>query len=214
MSNESSPTQKLYSKSNGLGLSPCNRADAFVGAFSVITINHRNRTALSVRLDESLQSLDRILQDDLGSRFSQLGQVAASPQMQQVLTDPQPDADVQEDLRRTLFNILGAKSAQATIHFVRADGQIKLSTTSFPEIYDVTRYHNWGIYRSAESQQGPYLYAGITQPKDSGQAAISLVYPLVGEDVAKGWLIMDLSSDYLKNLSDPIRSTTYGMVRF
>lgn len=162
----------------------------------VNSVVERSEVLLNSHLESLEQGLDLLLDD------SDIGNLMAST-----------DKANERLVLKQMYAYIGGRSELLTLHLVSNKEEYSLSTGSTPMMYDPLKFGDWGIFRSAKEKGYDIVYPNVYQKSLKKINAFSFIKPVSHNNDLVGFLILDVSKDYLKEILEPSQNTVYGHIQ-
>lgn len=183
-----------------------------LGFFSVFFITRTTNTSLTQRLDEVLLTADDILSSTIESQQFTIKNLKNSLLEHDLIGKETITPDQQKGIETAFFQTLNRDLGAMNLYYVGISGQ-HVGTDRLPELYSYPTNKNWGVYRFAQNED-THFYANAYKVNDSFYNAYSIVYSVIQDDVHTGYLILDVSTEYIQSLFSSVKGTSYGYVQF
>lgn len=184
-----------------------------LGFFSIYFINITTTRSVEERLDESLKSVDKILTESLTVQMRALDEFARSEEVRYILKDDGFTENHKKSLRTLMYSYMGSQNNYLDMYLISVDGNY-YGTSELPKSYELPLYENWGIFREVQDTDHVLFYPNNMRTSDKSNNAASLIRALYYDDELYGYMIVDLSTEYLQNIIQTVKGTSFGYIQF
>lgn len=182
-----------------------------LGLFTLVFVNTSAKTNIEERLNDVLTTLDSSLETLIESQKADLRKFGNDSDIQKSIENNEIDASGHDNIMRSIFQYLGRNESLINMYFVLPSGET-IGTNVLPDKYAFPEYENWGIYRSVKTAKSTVMYPNPYYYSYTFRNVYSIIAP-VTRGGNTGYLIMDVSSNFIKENVQSLKATTYGTVQ-
>ncbi|MEG0328309.1 MAG: sensor histidine kinase [Erysipelothrix sp.] len=184
-----------------------------LGFFSLYFINITTTRSVEQRLDESLKSVDKILTESLTVQMRALDEFARSEEVRYILKEDGFTETHNKVLRTLMYSYMGSQNSYLDMYLISVNGDF-YGTSELPKSYELPLYANWGIFREAQNSDQVLFYPNNLRTANKSSNAASLIRALYYDNELYGYMIVDLSTEYLQNIIQTVKGTSFGYIQF
>ncbi|OCN06299.1 hypothetical protein A4S06_00860 [Erysipelotrichaceae bacterium MTC7] len=180
--------------------------------FSLYFVNTSDVTSVRSRLDETLNSADRLVTTNFERIADDLDSLAVSSKMVNVLKQDEFTANDRMELNKDFYLLMGKDSAYMSMYLIKPDGTY-FGTDTLPDHYQLPDYENWGIFRESKNTNGVFMYPNYSLD-ETKKNSTSFIRSVVDQKQIIGYIIVDIGSEYIQNLLSIVKGTAFGYIQF
>ncbi len=184
-----------------------------LGFFSLYFINITTTRSVEQRLDESLKSIDKLLSESLTVQMRALDEFARSDEVRYILKEDGFTETHNKALRTLMYSYMGSQNSYLDMYLISVNGDF-YGTSELPKSYELPLYANWGIFREAQNSDQVLFYPNNLRAANKSSNAASLIRALYYDNELYGYMIVDLSTEYLQNIIQTVKGTSFGYIQF
>lgn len=182
------------------------------GIFSFLAIKESSRLFFQQRTDEIVKSANYLFNNEIERYKNQLNNLANDEELEYILNKSKINEQDKSVLSNKMFTILSNKSSKIALHIIKED--FSLSTDRLPQMYDLKKFGNWGILRYLKNNGTESIYPNYYLWQNKKINSFSISSKLIKNDKVYGYIIMDFTQDYVKDLLNTLEMTNIGKIKF
>lgn len=108
----------------------------------------------------------------------------------------------QEDINKIynkMYLLLSGQSPKMEMHLFKADDSFSVSTSKLPEIYNVSSYGQWGLFRSIANSISPIVYPNKYTMDNGTEISLSMAKTIRDGDKIIGYAVIDVPERALRD---------------
>ncbi|QIK57838.1 sensor histidine kinase [Erysipelothrix sp. HDW6A] len=187
-----------------------------LGVFSVYFIQTSTQSNLNARLNEILMSANELIDTTISNQITDIETMGRS-----IIQEAKFDEDSKllpeskENINRGMYQYMRGDKSLQNMYYIMTDGTYT-GTYDLPDLYSLPKYQNWGIFRTLEANNAKHaiFFPNMTLNDDKFKPSYSIAYKLQSQGVDYGYLIMDVSTEYLQNILTSVKGTSFGYIQF
>lgn len=179
------------------------------GIFSLIYINHSSKMNVAKHIEDTIKTSDTLLAKAIKDIDGKLDRFVTDKNIINAINTNTYNEGVNDEA----FALLGNKSSSIALHIV-GNNDFTFSTTVIPKMYNIAKFDNWGVLKFAVSRNNNEVYPNSYKWENGINNAFTVTKKIFDHQRLIGYVIVDFSSNFIKDLIEPLSNDYLGNVKF
>lgn len=181
------------------------------GIFSLLYTGVSSKVYGKKHIEEMLHIAGTIFENSLSESENYLDILADDDVVIRAVNGQNNVAKVLSD---KLYGGLGNKYKYMAVHILSIDSDRKYSTDNIPAMYNLNRFGDWGVLKSAREGKGDVIIPNMYLWEEGKTNAFSLTRRIYDKNKLVGLIIVDFSREYIQEIFKSLDSSYIGMLKF
>ncbi|MDK2787046.1 MAG: two-component system, sensor histidine kinase YesM [Epulopiscium sp.] len=132
-----------------------------------------------------------------------------------ILTSHEDFEQKRTKLYQKMYILLAGKAKGVTMHVIKADGSFNLSTSFLPEMYDVQKHSDWGIFRELNRSDSMVVYPNHFTSSFGKTFCMTIAHNIKKNGQIIGYCIIDIPENVFQSVftsSGSLQSVSYTVI--
>ena len=184
---------------------------AVLGTLTYIISSNVSLRNVENQSSKTVNNAAMSLHQTIGEYRSALSYFCTDSDTVQKIGNSDVTSEQSTSIYQKMYIMLAGKSSNATMHLIKADGTLQISTSVIPEAYNIRNHREWGIFRELNESYGTVMYSNHYVSPSGKNYCMSVANIIRKNGKIIAYAIIDIPSDVFQtaldtvNVSLPIR---------